>query len=184
MLDDEKDYSEFLAGDNAGFERLVIRYKDGLIYYLNKIVKNITIAEDLAQDAFVEVYVHKERFVPGKASFKTYLYTIGHHKAVDYVRKHQREVLTDFYGEEEASMKGSDSPEVHLLEKEGNEELYRALDGLKEEYQRVLVLTELEGMRLKDAAKVLGKTEPQAKVLAHRARKALFQRLQQSRLPS
>ena len=49
MLDDEKDYSEFLAGDNAGFERLVIRYKDGLIYYVNKIIKNITIAEDLAQ---------------------------------------------------------------------------------------------------------------------------------------
>ena len=96
MLEDEKDYSVFLAGDNAGFERLVIRYKDGLIYYLNKIINNITIAEDLAQDAFVEVYVHKERFVPGKASFKTYLYTIGHHKAVDYVRKHQREYLTGF----------------------------------------------------------------------------------------
>ena len=54
------------------------------------------------------------------------------------------------------------------------EELYRALDGLKEEYQRILVLTELEGMKLKDAAKVMGKTEPQAKVLAHRARKALL----------
>lgn len=178
MLDDEKDYSEFLAGDNAGFERLVIRYKDGLIYYLNKIIKNITIAEDLAQDAFVEVYVHKERFVPGKASFKTYLYTIGHHKAVDYVRKNQREVLMDFHGEEATAMSGSDSPEVHLLEQEGKAELYRALEGLKEDYQRILVLTELEDMKLKDAAKVMGKTEPQAKVLAHRARKALLQQLQ------
>ena len=178
MLEDEKDYSVFLSGDNAGFERLVIRYKDGLIYYLNKIIKNITIAEDLAQDAFVEVYVHKERFVPGKASFKTYLYTIGHHKAVDYVRKSQREVLTDFHEEEETAMSGSESPEVHLLEQEGKEELYRALDGLKEEYQRILVLTELEGMKLKDAAKVMGKTETQAKVLAHRARKALLLSLQ------
>ena len=178
MLNDEKDYSEFLAGDNAGFERLVIRYKDGLIYYLNKIVKNVTIAEDLAQDAFVEVYVHKERFVPGKASFKTYLYTIGHHRAVDYVRKSQREVLTDFYAEEETAMSGFDNPEIHLLQQEGKEELYRALDGLKEEYQKILVLTELEGMKLKDAAKVMGKTEPQAKVLAHRARKALLLKLQ------
>ncbi|MBP3569188.1 MAG: RNA polymerase sigma factor [Lachnospiraceae bacterium] len=178
MIDDEKDYSEFLAGDNAGFERLVIRYKDGLIYYLNKIIKNITMAEDLAQDAFVEVYVHKERFVPGKASFKTYLYTIGHHKAVDYVRKVQREVLTDFHEEEETAMSGFDSPEVHMLEKEGKEELYQALDRLKEEYQKVLVLTELEGMKLKDAAKIMGKTETQIKVLAHRARKALLLQLQ------
>lgn len=178
MLDDEKDYRTFLAGDNAGFESLVIRYKDGLIYYLNKIIKNITIAEDLAQDAFVEIYVHKERFVPGKASFKTYLYTIGHHKAVDYVRKFQREVLTDFTEEEETAVSGFDSPEIHLLEQEGKEELYRALNGLKEEYQRVLVLTELEGMKLKDAARIMGKTDPQMKVLAHRARKALLNKLQ------
>ena len=126
----------------------------------------------------MEVYVHKERFVPGKASFKTYLYTIGHHKAVDYVRKSKREVLTDFREEEETAVSGSVSPESQLLEQEGKEELYRALDGLKEEYQKILVLTELEGMKLKDAAKVLGKNEAQAKVLAHRARKALLLKLQ------
>ncbi|MGN0506179.1 MAG: RNA polymerase sigma factor [Lachnospiraceae bacterium] len=176
MLTDAEDYSAFLNGDNTGFERLVIRYKDGLIYYLNRIIKNITIAEDLAQDAFVEVYVHKERFVPGKASFKTYLYTIGHHKAVDFVRKSQKEYLTDFQVEEEHGV--SDSPEVQLLKQEGKEELYRALDGLKEEYQKVLILTELEGMKLKDAAEVMGKTVPQIKVLAHRARKALLLALQ------
>ena len=182
MSEDEKDYSVFLAGDNTGFEHLVIRYKDGLIYYLNKIIKNITIAEDLAQDAFVEVYVHKERFVPGKASFKTYLYTIGHHKAVDYVRRSQKEVLMDFHAEENQDTVGMDSPEAELLQKEGKEELYRALDGVKEEYQRILILTELEGMRLKDAAKVMGKTETQAKVLAHRARKALLQQFQKGKL--
>ena len=172
MLTDAEDYSAFLNGDNQGFERLVLRYKDGLIYYLNRIIKNITIAEDLAQDAFVEVYVHKERFVPEKASFKTYLYTIGHHKAVDYIRKAQKEYLTDFQAEEEYG--ATDNPEVQLLEKEDKKELYHALEGLKEEYQRVLILTELEGMKVKEAAAVMGKTVPQTKVLAHRARKALL----------
>jgi len=75
-------------------------------------------------------------------------------------------------------MSGANSPEIHVLEQEGKEELYRALDGLKEEYQKVLVLTELEGMKLKDAAKIMGKTEAQVKVLAHRARKALLLKLQ------
>lgn len=176
MSVDTEDYSAFLDGDNAGFERLVLRYKDGLIYYLNRIIKNITIAEDLAQDAFVEVYVHKERFAPGKASFKTYLYTIGHHKAVDFVRKSQKEYLTDFGAEEEYG--SLESPEMQFLEQEDRKELYDALDGLKEEYQRVLVLTELEGMKLKEAAKVMGKTIPQIKVLAYRARKALLLALQ------
>lgn len=171
MLTDAEYYSAFLNGDNQGFEQLVLRYKDGLIYYLNHLVKNITIAEDLAQDAFVEVYVHKERFVPGRASFKTYLYTIGHHKAVDHIRKSQREQLTDF--QTEAKTAFYDSPEVHMLMQEGKEELYRAMRGLKEDYQKVLILTELEGMRLRDAAMVMGKTVPQVKVLAYRARKAL-----------
>lgn len=176
MSADTEDYSAFLDGDNAGFERLVLRYKDGLIYYLNRIIKNITIAEDLAQDAFVEIYVHKERFAPGKASFKTYLYTIGHHKAVDFVRKSQKEYLTDFGTEEEyGSLEG---PEEKLLWQEGKRELYDALNGLKEEYQKVLILTELEGMKLKEAAEVMGKTIPQIKVLAHRARKALLLALQ------
>lgn len=178
MGTDETDYLVFLAGDNAGFERLVIRYKDGLIYYLNRMIKNVTIAEDLAQDAFVEIYVHKERFVPGKASFKTYLYTIGHHKAVDYVRKSQKELLTDFQTEEQLNTVTEESPELQLLEQEGKEELYRALKNLKEEYQEVLVLTELEGMKLKEAAEVMGKNVPQIKVLAYRARKALLLALQ------
>lgn len=176
MSTDTEDYAVFLGGDNTGFERLVVRYKDGLIYYLNRIIKNSTIAEDLAQDAFVEVYVHKERFAPGKASFKTYLYTIGHHKAVDFVRKSQKEYLTDFGTEEDYG--SLDSPEIQLLEKEGKRDLYKALDGLKEEYQRVLILTELEEMKLKEAAKVMGKTIPQIKVLAYRARKALLSALQ------
>ena len=52
MLEDEKDYSLFLAGDNTGFERLVIRYKDGLIYYLNKIIKNIMTSLVLVMSLF------------------------------------------------------------------------------------------------------------------------------------
>lgn len=178
METDDRDYSDFLNGDKEGFERLVIRYKDGLIYYLNRMIKNITIAEDLAQDAFVEVYVHKERFVPGRASFKTYLYTIGHHKAVDYVRKHRKEHLTDFAEEEGTEGSSSLNPADRVLWQEEKEELYRALYGLKEEYQKVLVLTELEGLKLKEAAEVMGKTVPQIKVLAHRARKALLLSLQ------
>ena len=57
-------------------------------------------------------------------------------------------------------------------------EIEKLYDGLKEEYQRILVLTELEGMKLKEAAEVMGKTVPQMKVLAHRARKALLLALQ------
>ena len=94
------------------------------------------------------------------------------------MRKMNKEYLTDFSTEEETNVSGTESPEARMLEQEDKKELYRALDGLKEEYQRVLVLTELEGMKLKEVAEIMGKTVPQVKVLAHRARKALLLALQ------
>ncbi len=72
--EDKEDYRKFLEGDILGFENLVYKHKDHLIYYLHHIVKDILLAEDFAQDAFVEIYVHKERY-HFKTAFKTYLYT-------------------------------------------------------------------------------------------------------------
>lgn len=39
--------------DENGFIEIVRDYKDGLIFYLNSIVRNIHIAEELAEDTFV-----------------------------------------------------------------------------------------------------------------------------------
>ena len=39
MVQDEQDYNAFLGGDQAGFERLVLRYKDGLIQFINRYVR-------------------------------------------------------------------------------------------------------------------------------------------------
>ena len=62
MNTDWECYEAFLAGNIEGFEQLVLRYKNPLIYFLCRYVEDVMTAEDLAQDAFVEVYVHKERF--------------------------------------------------------------------------------------------------------------------------
>ena len=71
MEEDIRHYNLFLDGDNTGFEYLVLKYKNQLIYFLMQYVKDLYIAEDMAQDAFVELYIHKERFNK-KQSFKTY----------------------------------------------------------------------------------------------------------------
>ena len=50
---DKKLYQEFLKGNNSSFEKIVIKHKDKLIYFISTYVKNIDIAEDIAQDVFV-----------------------------------------------------------------------------------------------------------------------------------
>ena len=111
------------------------------------------------------------------------LFWTGAHQIIDYEETQASIAEQAIYErnrktEEELNTATEEGPELHLLEQEGKEELYRALKSLKEEYQEVLLLTELEGMKLKEAARVMGKTLPQIKVLAHRARKALLLALQ------
>ncbi|MBE5960740.1 MAG: RNA polymerase sigma factor [Lachnospiraceae bacterium] len=168
FLNDNEYYARFLDGDKDAFEYLVLSYKDKLIYFLNRYVHNITIAEDLAQDAFVEVYVHKERF-HFKGSFKTYLYTIGRNKAVDYIRKNERMLFVADYPEdaEEESML------ENLIKEEQKRHLHGAIKQLKNDYQAAISLIDIEGMSYAEAAKILKKTDGQMKVLIHRARKSL-----------
>lgn len=49
---DKELYKEFLQGNKESFEKIVIKHKDAMIYFIQKYVKSIDIAEDLAQDVF------------------------------------------------------------------------------------------------------------------------------------
>lgn len=174
---DQAEYAKFINGDITGFENLVIKHKDHLIYYLYNIVKDVLLAEDFAQDAFVEIIIHKERY-NFKGRFKTYLYTIGRNKAVDYIRKNSRLLFVDDFKEqidEESEL------ESKIIKKEEKQELYKAIKELKKDYKEAIILVDFEGLSYKEAAKVLKKSVPQLKVLLHRARKSLADKLTKGR---
>ncbi|MFQ9511106.1 MAG: RNA polymerase sigma factor [Lachnospiraceae bacterium] len=166
--EDKKDYIRFLDGDLTGFEHLVIRYKDHLIYFLNQYLHNLDTSEDLAQDAFVEILIHKERFQIDM-NFKTYLFTIARHKAIDYIRKNRK--IRSVIDIPEPSL--TYEIEDFFIKEEEKLELAKAIKGLKTEYQKAILLVDIEELPYKDAAKILGKTVPQFRVLLHRARKSL-----------
>ena len=163
------DYQAFVLDDTAAFERLVLRHKNILIYYLNRLVQSMDTAEELAQDCFVDIYLKRGTY-DGRASFKTYLFTIAHNKAVDYIRKNKRIVLTCEWPEEADS---ADGPEEELLKSEQNKELYAAIRRLKPEYAETILLIHFENLSYAQAAEVMHKSEVQLKVMVHRARKAL-----------
>lgn len=174
MSEDEKNYRLFLEGEQEGFEALVIKYKDNLIYFLQRYVKNLEQAEDLAQDAFVEILLHRERY-HFKVGFKTYLFTIGRNKAVDYIRKNSRLVPM-----EDAQLWEDESQRLleQIIKKEEKKNITQAISRLKEDYQRAILLVDFEDMSYHEAARVLGKSIPQMKILLHRARKTLKKELE------
>lgn len=81
--------TEHLAGKPGAFEKLVSRYSDELYGFLCRFVGNAAAAEDILQDAFVQVHLAADSF-DTERPFKPWLYTIAANKARDYLRARAR----------------------------------------------------------------------------------------------
>lgn len=174
MDNGERSYRRFLDGDENAFREVIEAYKDNLIFFICRYVHSVSAAEEIAQDVFVELIVHKKRY-NFKISLKTYLFTIGRNKAVSYARKCSKhpELAYEFI-ENEADAK---SLEEEFITKERYKALHEALDTLPEDYRTVLHLIYFENMSYDDAGKVMKKNNKQITNLVYRARKTLKEKL-------
>lgn len=172
----KENYLRFLKGDREGLTEIIKDYKDGLIFYINSYVNNIHAAEELAEDTFVRLFTHRPRD-RGGASFKTWLYTIGRNKAIDYLRKNKKhsEISEEEYQKISADEKNL---EAAYIKEEEKLTLHKAMENLKPEYRQILWLIYFEGFSHKEAAEVMKKKVNNIDVLASRARAALKSELE------
>ena len=162
-------YNRFLNGDSDCLAQIIGAYKDGLILYLNSYVCDISLAEELTEETFVKLVLKRPRF-SGDSAFKTWLYTIARHVAIDFLRRRRQDVST------EESMELVDQQanlEREFLKQEQKIQLHDAMKQLKPEYRQVLWLYYFADFSNKDIAKILGKTTHNVEMLASRARQAL-----------
>ena len=71
-------------GNKNAFEALVIKYQDKLMGSLNKLFKNPTFSEDIAQEAFIKAYVNIGSFKED-STFFTWLYRIAVNTAKNHL---------------------------------------------------------------------------------------------------
>lgn len=175
-LDEKSDqelYLAFLRSDNEAFNMLVRKYRKSLISFIIKYVKNIEIAEDLAQDTFVYMLINKKEY-DFKYTFKTYLYTIAKSRAINYLKKEKRKIIFDeSYMLDNDIKLSEENLETTLMKKENYKILYKALKNLKQDYRLAIYLADFQGFKYEEIGRILNKTLPQTKMLIHRARKAL-----------
>ena len=164
---DKQLYKEFLLGNKESFEKIVIKHKDAIIYFIQRYVKSIDIAEDLAQDVFVYILVNKKNY-KFEYSLKTYLYTIAKSKALNYIKREKRIVAI-----EENQFEDLEELEEKVFKDERAENLKKSIQKLKTEYQNAIYLADIEELSYKEIGHILNKTDTNVKVLIHRARKAL-----------
>ena len=168
-------YRRFLDGDDKGLAEIVRDYRDGLILYLNGVVNNISVAEELMEETFFKIITKKPRF-NAKYSFKTWLYTIGRNVAIDYLRHNTKMSDTSFEDLENYVKDEDDLEKLYIIE-ERKIVVHRALKKLNAEYRQVLWLLYFEGLSNAEAAIIMRKNSRQMKNLVYRAKSALKSQL-------
>ncbi len=163
-------------GDESGLEEIIREYRDGLIFYLNSIIGNIHVAEELAEDTFVLLGTKKPKD-KGKGSFKTWLYTIGRNIALNDLKRRARTAQISVDDCPELASE-EDNLEKAYIRKEQKIIVHRALRKLKPEYRQILWLIYFEEFSNKEAAAIMKKSVHNIETLVYRARKTLRSQLE------
>ena len=162
-------YRRFLDGDRDAMTALIRDYKDGLTFFLCGFTGDLTVAEELAQETFVRLYVKRPRF-SGRSRFRTWLYGMGRNIAREYVRRARRtEPLPEGW---DAPDEAAD-PALAYFRTERDRAVHRAMARLKPDYRQVLWLSYFEELDRKEIAAILKKSVNSVDALLHRAKKAL-----------
>ncbi len=171
------------------FQKIYGALQPKILRYLQLLVGEDE-AEDLTQEVFVKVHQALENF-RGESKLSTWLYRIATNAALDRLRSPSfqriaQERLSDDSiekGEEDVDARdvwtGEKKPlvEQQIIREEMNDCIRGYVEKLPENYRTVLVLSELEGVRNKEIAEILGVTLDTVKIRLHRAREKLKEEL-------
>ncbi len=164
-------YAQYLDGDEQGFVEIVRTYRDGLMVYINGFVHNLSLAEELTEDVFVKLGTKKPKN-KGGSHFKTWLYTIARHLAIDHLRKTARARTVSLDGCADMADE-QESLERTYFRRERDVTVHRAMDRLKSEYRQALWLVYFEGFSYQQIAKIMRKSVHSIETLVYRARRSL-----------
>jgi RNA polymerase sigma-70 factor (ECF subfamily) len=95
--DDDSLMRAFAAGDARAFDTLYARHQGALYRFVRRLLGTQagTQADEVFQDTWTRAIEARQRWAPQGASFRTWLFTLAHHRAVDCLRRSGRELSID-----------------------------------------------------------------------------------------
>ena len=178
-------------GRERAFRELVRRYERPVFSLVYRMVRDREAAEDLAQDSFVKVLNHIDRYRP-EFKFSSWIFKIANNVAIDYLRKRQLDTVSmdgsphaaTASEVEASSFELADRQETALDELEARElgtAIERAIARLRPEYRSCIMLRHIEGRSYEEIAATLDLPLGTVKTYMHRARNELRTALQDAR---
>jgi RNA polymerase sigma-70 factor, ECF subfamily len=179
-MSDEELMLKYQQGEIAVMDELLARYKNPVYHFALRLVRSQHEAQDIAQEVFLKVHQYRQSYVP-TAKFSTWLFTICHNACISSFRKSKWLVFWPRQKDDPDELMDCESPQPSPQEIAAADDLativkenIQSLPFLQKE---ALILREYEQMDYAEIAKILGKPLGTVKILIHRARKTLKERL-------
>jgi RNA polymerase sigma-70 factor (ECF subfamily) len=178
---------QVLAGDSRAFELLVVKYQRRIERLIGRMVRDVDLIEDIAQETFIRAYRALHQF-RGEAQFYTWLYRIAVNTAKKALVDMKRDPTVS-----EAALRPSDdddetyrpgnepttdeSPDTILAAKEIAAAVNAAMDALPAELRQAITLREIEGLSYEEIAEVMNCPIGTVRSRIFRAREAISARV-------
>lgn len=168
-------------GDDDAFRELFAKYSEAVLNFANRFVPSRDRAEELTQDAFLQIYRARARYQP-RARFTTFLYRVITNLCLNELRRFdyqgKMEPLEGHPNEEgEATRELPDASiptiEDRLAGTETGGRIRAVLDRLPTNQRMALLLSRVEGLSYMEVAECLETTESAVKSLIFRATQTL-----------
>jgi len=161
---DEALMQGYAAGRAAAFDALYARHKSAVYRYLLRHCGNAGIADELFQDVWMKAIRARASYVP-TAKFTTWLYTLAHHRLVDYWRTSGRAKFASIDDEGDAGTREAVEalpgarhfePEARLDTHRLGERLRAALATLPLAQRDAFLLQQEAGLSIAEIAELTG----------------------------
>jgi RNA polymerase sigma-70 factor (ECF subfamily) len=166
ICSDEDLLERFCRGQTEAFGILVHRYERELYGYLRRYVGDSSLAEDVFQNTFLQLYLKSAQYEAGRP-VRPWLYTIATHQAIDALRRNARHQILSL---EQQRSEGSDGEVRNLLDslesrgpaplenlsaQERKERVRAGVERLPDFLREVVILAYYQGLKYREIADIL-----------------------------
>jgi RNA polymerase sigma-70 factor, ECF subfamily len=174
-------------GDNRAFEMLVVKYQRRIERLIGRMVRDVDLVPDIAQESFIRAY----RAIPqfrGESAFYTWLYRIAVNTAKKALMELKRDPLVseaalasrdddDETSRVENELSDGETPESIMASKQIAATVNAAIEALSNDLRQAITLREIEGLSYEEIAEIMNCPIGTVRSRIFRAREAIAQRL-------
>lgn len=174
-------------GDVKAFEMLVVKYQRRVERLIGRMVRDVDLVQDIAQETFLRAYRAMPKF-RGDSAFYTWLYRIAVNTAKKFLLELKRDPTIsesslrskdddDETSRTENELSDASTPDAELASKEIAAAVNAAVEALSEDLRQAIVLREIEGLSYEEIAEAMNCPIGTVRSRIFRAREAIAARL-------